>query len=48
MTDPDRPEALLDLVDDTRAPNRNFSENLVVFGYAEGLGKDRFQPAIAG
>lgn len=48
MTDADRMEALLDLVDDTRSPSRERSESLVVFGYAERRGKNSFRPTTAG
>lgn len=48
MTDADRLEALLDLVDDTRTPSRESSEQLVVFGYAERVGRSRFRPTTAG
>ena len=48
MTDSERIEALLDLVDETRSPNRELSEQLAVFGYAERLGKGRFRPTTAG
>jgi hypothetical protein len=48
MNDADRIEALLDIVDDTRAPSRDRSETLVVFGYAERRGKNGFRPTNAG
>lgn len=48
MPDADRIEALLDIVDQTRAEVRARNEQLVVPGYAERRGKNRFWPTNAG
>ncbi|MGZ8408305.1 MAG: hypothetical protein ACXWVS_00040 [Hyphomicrobium sp.] len=48
MTDAERIEALLDIVDETRAEVRSQSEQLVVLGYAERRGKNGFWPTNAG
>ena len=48
MTDAERIEALLDLVDEARAQSRDRSEELVVLGLAVRLGRDRFTPTKAG
>lgn len=48
MTEADRTEALLNLVDDARAEVRAESEQLVVLGYAERRGKNGFWPTTAG
>jgi hypothetical protein len=48
MTDTDRIEALLDIVDETRAEERTRSEQLVVLGYAKRRGKNGFWPTNAG
>jgi len=48
MTDAERIEALLDLVDEARAQSRDRSEELVVLGLAVRLGRDRFRPTKAG
>lgn len=48
MTDADRTEALLDIVDETRAENRDQSEKLVVLGYAARRGKNGYWPTNAG
>jgi len=47
MTDADRIEALLDIVDETRPENRDHSETLVVLGYAERR-RNGFWPTTAG
>jgi len=48
MTQGDRTEALLDIVDKTRATDRTQSEQLVVLGYAERRGRNDFWPTNAG
>ena len=48
MTDAARTEALLDIVDETRAESRDQSEKLVVLGYAERRGRNGFWPTKAG
>lgn len=48
MTDADRIEALLNIVDDTRTENRGESETLVVLGLAERRGRGGFWPTNAG
>jgi hypothetical protein len=48
MTDADLLEALLDIVDETRAESRDQSEKLVVFGYVERRGRNGFWPTNAG
>lgn len=48
MTDSDRIEALLNIVDGTRTENRDESEKLVVLGFAERRGKSGFWPTNAG
>lgn len=48
MTDAERIEALLDLVDETRSAVHAQSEQLVVLGYAERRGKNDFRPTNAG
>ncbi|RYD62191.1 MAG: hypothetical protein EOP58_13575 [Sphingomonadales bacterium] len=48
MTDSDRIEALLDIVDPERTENSLQSEQLVVRGLAERRGKNRFWPTNAG
>lgn len=48
MTDADRIEALLDIVDDGREENRDRSQQLVVLGYAERRGRNGFWPTQAG
>jgi len=47
MTDEDRIEALLDIVDETRTADRARSETLVVLGYAVRRGKG-YWPSNAG
>ena len=48
MTDNDRIEALLNIVDATRAENRAQSEKLAVLGYVERRGRKGFWPTNAG
>ncbi|MBB5745189.1 hypothetical protein [Brevundimonas variabilis] len=48
MTEADRIEALLDIVDESRSENRDCSEKLVVLGYAERRGKKGYWPTQAG
>ena len=48
MTDADRIEALLDIVDATRAESRAQSEKLAVLGYVERRGRKGFWPTNAG
>lgn len=48
MTDADRIEALLNIVDAARGEDRDESEKLVVLGYAERRGKKGFWPTHAG
>lgn len=48
MTDAERTEALLNLVDEARSEVRAQSEELVVLGYAERRGKNDFWPTNAG
>ena len=48
MTDAERIEALLDIVDETRSEVRARSEKLVVLGYAERRGRQGFWPSNAG
>ena len=48
MTDAERIEALLDIVDESRSEVRAQSEKLVVLGYAERRGKNGFWPTNAG
>jgi len=48
MTDADRVEALLDIVDATRAESRAQSEELAVLGYVERRGRKGFWPTNAG
>lgn len=47
MTDADKIEALLDLVDEARTADRDRSETLVVLGYAVRRGKG-YWPSQAG
>lgn len=48
MTDAERIEALLDIVDETRPESRDQSEKLAVLGYAERRGKRGYWPTRAG
>ncbi|RZI98561.1 MAG: hypothetical protein EON90_12860 [Brevundimonas sp.] len=48
MTDHDRIEALLDIVDDERTQSPDLSQKLVVLGLAERRGKAGFRPTRAG
>lgn|GEM_PF-921930 len=48
MTDADRIEALLDIVDDSRTEQPAVSEQLAVLGLVERRGKARFWPTNAG
>ena len=48
MTDAERIEALLDIVDDTRPESRDQSEKLAVLGFVERRGKNKFWPTTAG
>jgi hypothetical protein len=48
MTDADRIEALLDIVDDSRSEQAGVSERLAVLGLVERRGKARFWPTNAG
>ncbi|MGV9009984.1 hypothetical protein [Brevundimonas sp.] len=48
MTDADRIEALLDLVDDTRKAQPAQSEQLAVLGYAERRPRGQYWPTRAG
>lgn len=48
MTDADRLEALLDIVDATRSENRERSEQLAVLGYVARRGRKGFWPTNAG
>ena len=48
MTDADRIEALLDIVDDSRTEQPAASEQLAVLGLVERRGKARFGPTNAG
>lgn len=48
MTDPERIEALLDIVDETRVAIPAQGEQLVVLGYAERRGRNGFWPTNAG
>lgn len=48
MTDADRIEALLDIVDDSRTEQPAASEQLAVLGLVERRGKSRFWPTNAG
>ncbi|MFJ6024308.1 hypothetical protein ACIQC9_06900 [Brevundimonas sp. NPDC092305] len=48
MTDAERIEALLDIVDDTRTEVRGASEKLVVTGHAERRGRAGYWPTRAG
>lgn len=48
MTDADRLEALLDIVDEARPEDSTRSEQLVVLGYAERRGRNRLWPTNAG
>lgn len=48
MTDADRIEALLDIVDAARTEARDRSERLVVEGYAARRGRNGFWPTTAG
>ena len=48
MTDAERIEALLDIVDDARPESRDQSEKLAVFGLVERRGKNKFWPTNAG
>lgn len=48
MTDADRIEALLDIVDETRAEGPTQSAQLVVLGYAARRAKNGFWPTNAG
>lgn len=47
MTDPERIEALLDIVDGTRSESAERSQKLAVVGLAERRGKG-FRPTTAG
>lgn len=48
MTDSDRIEALLDIVDPDRTAGHDRSAQLVVLGYAERVGRAGFRPTNAG
>lgn len=48
MTDAERIEALLDLVDESRTERRDLSDQLVVLGYAERRGRNGYWPTTAG
>lgn len=48
MTDAERIEALLDLVDPARAGNVSRGAELVVLGLAEGIAKGGYKPTNAG
>jgi hypothetical protein len=48
MTDPERIEALLDLVDPARSGNVSRGPELVVLGLAEAAGKVGHRPTNAG
>lgn len=48
MTDTDRMEALLNIVDDQRTETREQSEALMVLGYVKRRGKTGFWPTQAG
>ncbi len=48
MTDADRIEALLDIVDDSRTEQAAASEQLAVLGLVERRGRARFWPTNAG
>ena len=48
MTDAERIEALLNIVDEARTESRAESEKLVVLGFAERRGKGGFWPTNAG
>lgn len=48
MTDADRIEALLDIVDASRAESPAQSEKLAVLGYVERRGRKGFWPTNAG
>lgn len=48
MTDAERIEALLNIVDGTRPESRDQSEKLAVLGFVERRGKNRFWPTNAG
>lgn len=48
MTDAEKVEALLNIVDETRTERREESEKLVVLGFATRRGKVGFWPTNAG
>lgn len=48
MTEPERIEALLDLVDDSRTGQADHASQLVVLGLAERQGKRLLRPTTAG
>lgn len=48
MIDADSIEALLDIVDETRAERQDLSEQLVVRGLAERRGRNGYWPTTAG
>lgn len=48
MTDAERLEALLNIIDDTRTEERDQSEKLVVLGLATRRGKKGYWPSNAG
>jgi hypothetical protein len=48
MTDAERIEALLNIVDETRFENLAQSEKLAVLGFVERRGKNKFRPTNAG
>lgn len=48
MNDPERLEALLDLVDPERTENPDQSRRLTVFGLAREAGRNGFRPTTAG
>lgn len=48
MTDADRIEALLDIVDPERTESLELSEQLAVHGFVERRAKKRFWPTNAG
>ena len=48
MTDAERVEALLDIVDESRTESRDRSEKLAVLGLVERRGRNGFWPTTAG
>ena len=48
MTDAQRIEALLDLVDPTRKPEAGQGQALAVLGLAEAVGRSGYRPTNAG